>query len=54
MTDDNNLPQVANAGFEGLKKTNQYDKEYWSARELQPLLGYNHWRQLREGHSRKP
>jgi DNA-damage-inducible protein D len=39
-----NLPQVGGAGFEDLKKTNQYDREYWSARELQPLLGYTQWR----------
>ena len=45
MTDEN-IPQVANAGFEGLKKTNQYDKEYWSARDLQPLLGYTQWRRF--------
>jgi len=38
------IPQVGYAGFEGLKKVNQYHKEYWSARDLQPLLGYNHWR----------
>jgi hypothetical protein len=43
MTDDC-LPQRANSGFKGLKKTNQYDKEYWSASELQPLLGYTHCR----------
>jgi DNA-damage-inducible protein D len=38
------LPQVGGVGFEGLKKTNDYGAEYWSARDLQPLLGYNHWR----------
>jgi DNA-damage-inducible protein D len=41
---EENLPQVGGVGFEGLKKTNDYGAEYWSARELQPLLGYNHWR----------
>jgi len=30
--------------FEELRKTNQFGAEYWSARDLQPLLGYNHWR----------
>lgn len=30
--------------FEELKKVNQHNAEYWSARDLQPLLGYNHWR----------
>jgi DNA-damage-inducible protein D len=41
---ENNLPQTQNAGFEGLKQTNAFGAEYWSARDLQPLLGYNHWR----------
>jgi DNA-damage-inducible protein D len=31
-------------GFEQLKSVNQHGVEYWSARDLQPLLGYNHWR----------
>ncbi len=31
-------------GFEQLKSVNQHGAEYWSARDLQPLLGYNHWR----------
>jgi DNA-damage-inducible protein D len=41
---EENLPQVGGAGFESLKKTNDSGAEYWSARDLQPLLGYNHWR----------
>ena len=41
---DENLPQVGGGGFEGLKKVNDYDAEYWSARDLQPLLGYSQWR----------
>jgi len=32
--------------FEDLKKINEYGAEYWSARELQPLLGYSQWRVL--------
>jgi DNA-damage-inducible protein D len=39
-----NLPQAQGVSFEGLKKTNDFGAEYWSARDLQPLLGYNHWR----------
>ena len=39
-----NLPQATTASFEGLKQTNDFGAEYWSARDLQPLLGYNHWR----------
>jgi hypothetical protein len=45
MTDEN-LPQVGGAGFEGLKKTNDYGAEYWSARDIQPLLGYTQWRRF--------
>ena len=30
---DDNLPQVGGGGFEGLKKVNDYDAEYWSARD---------------------
>ena len=36
--------QAGSVGFEGLKKANDFGAEYWSARDLQPLLGYNHWR----------
>ncbi len=41
---DDNLPVKTQKSFEELKKINQYGAEYWSARDLQPLLGYNHWR----------
>jgi DNA-damage-inducible protein D len=43
---DENLPQVGGVSFEGLKKTNNYGAEYWSALELQPLLGYTQWRRF--------
>ena len=43
---EGDLPQVGGCGFEGLKKVNQYHKEYWSARDLQPLLGYTQWRRF--------
>lgn len=26
--------------FDSIKQTNPYGQEYWSARELAPLLGY--------------
>jgi hypothetical protein len=26
--------------FESIKRTNMYGEDYWSARELMPLLGY--------------
>jgi DNA-damage-inducible protein D len=34
------------AGFEALKLTNEHNAEYWSARDLQPLLGYSQWRRF--------
>ncbi len=37
-----------NKSFEELKKRNSYDAEYWSARELQTLLGYSQWRRFEE------
>jgi DNA-damage-inducible protein D len=42
--EDKNLPAVRQKTFEELKQVNQYGAEYWSARNLQPLLGYNQWR----------
>jgi len=42
--ENKNLPAARQKTFEELKKINQYGAEYWSARDLQPLLGYNHWR----------
>ena len=32
--------------FEGFKKISQHGIEYWSARELQSLLGYSQWRRF--------
>ena len=39
-----NLPAIGDQPFESLKQITAHGAEYWSARELQPLLGYNHWR----------
>jgi DNA-damage-inducible protein D len=33
-----------NLSFESLKKFNGHGIEYWSARDLQPCLGYSQWR----------
>jgi DNA-damage-inducible protein D len=41
-----NLPQTGSVTFEGLKKSNDFGAEYWSARDLQPLLGYTQWRRF--------
>lgn len=36
----------SNLSFESLKKLNQHGVEYWSARELQPYLGYSKWQRF--------
>ena len=41
---DENLPVPVRKSFEGLKQRNQHGAEYWTARELQPHLGYGQWR----------
>jgi DNA-damage-inducible protein D len=41
---DETLPTPSILSFESLKKLNQHGIEYWSARELQPCLGYSQWR----------
>lgn len=45
MTKEQSIALGARA-FEDLKKTNQHGAEFWSARELQPLLGYSQWRRF--------
>ena len=48
MVDENLPARVAppaeDKSFEQLKSVNEHGAEYWSARDLQPRLGYNHWR----------
>ncbi len=48
MTEENLPARVRrrpeDKGFEQLKLVSPHGAEYWSARDLQPLLGYNHWR----------
>lgn len=34
--------------FESIKKMNAYDAEYWLARDLMPLLGYEKWQKFEE------
>ena len=45
-----NLPQVGGTRLEDLKQINQHGAEYWSAHDLQSLLGYTQWRSFK-GHS---
>ena len=39
---------IAGQRFEGLKQVNEHGAEYWSARTLQPLLGYSQWRRFEQ------
>ena len=42
------LPVRGSKSFEDLKKINDHGAEYWSARDLQPLLGYGQWRRFED------
>ena len=50
--ENRNLPAGRQKTFEELKKVNQYSAEYWSARDLQPLLGYMQWRRFEDAINR--
>ena len=43
---ENALIAVANLSFESLERLNEHGVEYWSARDLQPCLGYSEWRKF--------
>jgi DNA-damage-inducible protein D len=43
-----NLPAPSLAAFEELKKFNSHGAEYWSARDLQVVLGYAQWRRFED------
>ena len=45
---DENLPAERFKTFEELRKINQFGAEYWSARDLQPMLGYTQWRRFED------
>jgi len=34
--------------FDSIRQVNPYGEEFWSARELMPLLGYESWRRFEE------
>jgi len=38
--------------FDSIKQTNPYGMEYWSARDLAPLLGYNKWQRFEDAMQR--
>jgi DNA-damage-inducible protein D len=47
MQKSNNTELVpSNLSFESLKKLNEHGIEYWSARDLQPYLGYSKWQKF--------
>jgi len=39
---------IAGKSFEDLKQVNEHGAEYWSARTLQPMLGYSQWRRFEQ------
>jgi len=45
---DKDLVSLGSKSFEDLKKTNEYGAAYWSARDIQPLLGYTQWRRFED------
>jgi DNA-damage-inducible protein D len=54
---EDNLPaadslQPRARSFEQLKRVNQHGAEYWSARDLQTLLGYSQWRRFEQAVTR--
>ena len=48
MSDKYRLPALGGKSFEDLKLTNPHGAEYWSARDLQPMLGYTQWRRFEQ------
>jgi DNA-damage-inducible protein D len=48
MTDTKAGISIAGQSFESLKKANEHGAEYWSARDLQPMLGYSQWRRFEQ------
>lgn len=39
---------MGDSSFESLKRINEHGAEYWSARDLLPLLGYSQWRRFEQ------
>lgn len=46
------LPSIGGQSFENLKQVNDHGAEHWSARDLQPLLGYSQWRRFEDAINR--
>jgi DNA-damage-inducible protein D len=49
---DEKTPSINRTSFEDLKRLDDHSAEYWSARELQPLLGYSQWRRFADAITR--
>jgi DNA-damage-inducible protein D len=48
LVEQKDLVVLGSKYFEDFKKVNEHGAEYWSARELQPLLGYSQWRRFED------
>jgi len=48
----NSIIENKNVSFEDLKKINEHGAEFWSARDLQPNLGYSQWRRFEDAIAR--
>lgn len=46
------VAKIGDDSFEDLKKVNEHGAEYWSARDLQILLGYKQWRRFEDAITR--
>lgn len=46
--DEKNRISMGSHTFEGLRQSNEFGAEYWSARDLQALLGYSQWRRFEQ------
>src|SRR5947209_11561975 len=44
--------QSPSPDFESIKRTTMYGEDYWSARELAPLLGYTKWQRFEDAIAR--
>jgi DNA-damage-inducible protein D len=44
----NDLKPLGAPTFEAIRQTNEHGAEYWSARDLQTLLGYSQWRRFED------
>jgi len=40
------IEQLQSPDFDSIRQINSYGKEYWSGRELMPLLGYQSWQKF--------